>query len=122
MSCTACDIIIYIVAEWGKLIMDRHPIDCDKRGITMTLHVQQATLAQQDDNAFTGNVVFKLEGYNSLYEISFFSKNGRDWDYSLHFTAQSGNEEEYLKLDAQLEHDDELFDALLDAALQSAEQ
>lgn len=87
----------------------------------MNVQIEQASLAQQADNEFTGNVIFRLEGYVHPYEISFFSKNGRDWDYSLHFTAQSGDEDEYLKLDELLESDDELFDQLLDAALQSME-
>ncbi|MCG7406439.1 hypothetical protein MH117_03345 [Paenibacillus sp. ACRRX] len=87
----------------------------------MSLHIEQAALKQIAENEFTGNVIFKLEGFHYPYEISFFSKNGRDWDYSLHFTSQSGDEDEYTKLDERLEQDDELFDALLDAALQSHE-
>ncbi|MGZ9586900.1 hypothetical protein [Paenibacillus marinisediminis] len=87
----------------------------------MSLHIERAALTQHTDSEYSGNVVFKLEGYSNHYEISFFSKNGRDWDYSLHFTEQSGSEEEFLKLDERLENDDELFDMLLDAALQSSE-
>lgn len=87
----------------------------------MNVQIEQASLAQQADNEFIGNVIFRLEGYVHPYEISFFSKNGRDWDYSLHFTAQSGDEDEYMKLDELLESDDDLFDRLLDAALQSME-
>jgi len=87
----------------------------------MSLHIEQATLAQLANDEYTGNVVFRLEGYQYPYEISFFSKNGRDWDYSLHFTAQSGDEDEFMKLDQRIEEDDDLFDQLLDAALQSLE-
>lgn len=85
----------------------------------MNVQIEQASLKQHADDDFTGNVIFRVEGYVHPYEISFFSKNGRDWDYSLHFTAQSGDEDEYMKLDERLESDDELFDQLLDAALQS---
>lgn len=88
----------------------------------MNVQIEQASLKQLADDDFTGNVIFRLEGYEHPYEISFFSKNGRDWDYSLHFTAQSGDEDEYMKLDERLESDDELFDQLLDAALQSMEE
>ena len=45
------------------------------------------------------------------------SKNGKDWDYSLHFTEQSGDEEELLRMDELLENDDDVYDKLLDAAL-----
>lgn len=88
----------------------------------MNIQIEQASIHQLAEDEYKGNVIFRLEGYVHPYEISFFSKNGRDWDYSLHFTAQSGNEEEYMKLDERLESDDELFDQLLDAALQSVDQ
>lgn len=61
--------------------------------------------------------MFKTEGDKSVYEITFMSKNGKDWDYSLHFTEQSGDEEELLKMDELLENDDDLYNQLLDAAL-----
>lgn len=61
--------------------------------------------------------MFKTDGDKSVYEITFMSKNGKDWDYSLHFTEQSGDEEELLKMDELLENDDDLYNQLLDAAL-----
>ncbi|SMG26972.1 hypothetical protein [Paenibacillus aquistagni] len=89
----------------------------------MELHIQEANMTKNADQSLQGNVVFRLEGYQFPYEISFFSKKGRDWDYSLHFTSESGDEEEFLKLDQRLTDDDDLFDALLDAALeQESEQ
>ncbi len=86
--------------------------------IEMELHIQEAKMTENTDKELQGSAVFRLEGYQFPYEISFFSKNGRDWDYSLHFTSESGEEEEFMKLDQRLTDDDDLFDALLDAALE----
>ncbi|WP_232274198.1 hypothetical protein [Paenibacillus sp. 481] len=79
-------------------------------------------MKKEEDGTFLGKVVFQPESYQSTYEITFFSKRGRDWDYSLHFTEQSGNEEEMLALDERIEQDDEWFDTLLDAALNELEK
>ncbi|KAA8786833.1 hypothetical protein EC604_23675 [Paenibacillus amylolyticus] len=74
-------------------------------------------MRREDEKSFVGSTVFKTDSDKSVYEITFMSKNGKDWDYSLHFTEQSGDEEELLKMDELLENDDDLYNQLLDAAL-----
>ncbi|MGM1044591.1 hypothetical protein SAMN05661091_3280 [Paenibacillus uliginis N3/975] len=79
--------------------------------------IDRAGMQRDEENNFIGYTVFTLEGQTSAYEITFMSKNGRDWDYSLNFAGEPGPEEQFLKVDAQIEENDELFDDLLDAAI-----
>ncbi|EJW17887.1 hypothetical protein M5X00_10440 [Paenibacillus alvei] len=88
----------------------------------MSVKITKASMHQDEDQHYLGQVIFELENVKSPYEISFFSKNGKDWDYNLHFTAQSGDEEEFYELDARLEEDDDLFDELLSASWNTLEQ
>lgn len=83
----------------------------------MSIEIIRAEMRREDEKSFVGSTVFKIEGDKSVYEITFMSKNGKDWDYSLHFTEQSGDEDELLKMDELLENDDDLYNQLLDAAL-----
>ncbi|MCM3783774.1 hypothetical protein M3231_12390 [Neobacillus mesonae] len=85
----------------------------------MSYKVIKASMGKNENNEWLGSTVFVMGENTVEYEISFFSKNGKDWDYSLHFADEPGEEEEFLKLDAQIEEDDELFDDLLDAAIES---
>lgn len=79
--------------------------------------IQNAGMGRDEDNNFVGHTVFVFEGQAAAYEITFLSKNGKDWDYSLNFAGEPGPEEEFLKVDALIEEDDDLFDDLLDAAI-----
>ncbi|CAH1199475.1 hypothetical protein [Paenibacillus hubeiensis] len=83
----------------------------------MNVVIVSAEMHRGDEMMFVGSTVFRAEGDKSLYEITFMSKNGKDWDYSLHFTEESGDEEELLRMDELLENDDDLYNMLLDAAL-----
>ncbi|MGN7357011.1 hypothetical protein ACTHPF_06555 [Paenibacillus sp. SAF-054] len=88
----------------------------------MELQIIKTDMKQDEDKQYIGHVTFTLAGHHSQYEITLFSKKGKEWDYSLNFAGESGLEEEFLKMDELLEEDDDLFDALLDAALDSMEQ
>ena len=83
----------------------------------MKIEIIRAEMRREDEKSFVGSTVFKTDDDKSVYEITFMSKNGKDWDYSLHFTEQSGDEEELLKMDELLENDDDVYNQLLDAAL-----
>lgn len=83
----------------------------------MDFKVIQADMMQDEEKHYVGHTVFTLEGHKSRYELTFFSKRGKDWDYSLNFADEPGSEEEMLKADELLAENDDLFDALLDAAL-----
>ncbi|WP_223066168.1 hypothetical protein [Paenibacillus caui] len=83
----------------------------------MKMIIKEAEMRKDQEGALLGKTVFELEGHKKGYEITFFSKKGKEWDYSLHFHAESGDEEEFLLADAYLEQNDDAFDMLLDAAL-----
>ncbi|GIP19824.1 hypothetical protein J22TS3_00990 [Paenibacillus sp. J22TS3] len=83
----------------------------------MELELISAVMQRQEDETYLGRTVFKVTGHKQDYEITFFSKRGKEWDYSLHFANESGDEDELLAVDARIEEDDEWFDRLLDAAM-----
>jgi len=83
----------------------------------MNVEIISAKMQKDADNHYLGSTIFKFENQKSLYEITFASKRGKEWDYSLSFAKESGSEEEMLIVDQRIEEDDDLFDLLLDAAL-----
>lgn len=80
-----------------------------------------AAMTHSKETGYSGQVGFTLEGHQSAYEVTLHSKNGRDWDYSLSFTKESGREADIEKAELRLEEDDDFFDALIDAATASLE-
>ncbi|GAB6930261.1 hypothetical protein JCM10914A_42440 [Paenibacillus sp. JCM 10914] len=84
------------------------------------IRIERADM-KRDDDQFVGYTVFTIDGHSSPYEITFLSKNGRDWDYSLSFAGEPGQEEQFLQIDERMESDNELFDDLLDAAIDASE-
>ncbi|WP_106767688.1 hypothetical protein [Paenibacillus faecalis] len=81
--------------------------------------IERAGMHRDEEDHFIGYAVFSIQGHTSAYEITFMSKNGKDWDYSLNYAEESGQEEEFLQADELIEEDDELFDDLLDAAIEA---
>ncbi|WP_209859499.1 hypothetical protein [Paenibacillus shirakamiensis] len=73
-------------------------------------------MKRQEDKTYLGKTIFKVEGHKKEYEITWYTKHRRDWDYSLHFAHEPGDEEQLLAVDHKLEEDDDFFDHLLDAA------
>ncbi|GAB6989317.1 hypothetical protein [Paenibacillus pini] len=88
----------------------------------MEVQIIRADMHKDEEKHYVGHTIFKLADHKSEYEITFFSKRGKDWDYSLNFAGEPGNEEEFLKTDTLVEEDDDLFDTLLDAALDTMEE
>ncbi|MGG6310832.1 hypothetical protein [Paenibacillus macerans] len=86
------------------------------------LNIIHAEMNPQEDGTFIGKTVFEISSHKAGYEITFFSKKGRDWDYSLHYAGEPGVEEQLLEVDARIEEDDAWFDALLDAAMNTLPQ
>lgn len=81
------------------------------------VQIEHADMKRDESDQFVGYTVFSIDGHASSYEITFLSKNGRDWDYALNFAGEPGVEEQFLQVDERIETDDELFDDLLDAAI-----
>ncbi len=82
----------------------------------MKLNILQANMHKDDEGAFLGKTIFEVEGHKAAYEITLFSKRGKEWDYSLNYAQESGLEAEFVAVDEWLEQDDDVFDELLDAA------
>ncbi|RCX23615.1 hypothetical protein DFP94_1011216 [Fontibacillus phaseoli] len=83
----------------------------------MKLNIVQADMHKDEEGAFLGKTIFEVEGHKAAYEITFFSKKGKEWDYSLNYAHESGLEAEFVKVDEMVEQDDDQFDELLDAAM-----
>lgn len=82
----------------------------------MKLNILQADMHKDDEGAFLGKTIFEVEGHKAAYEITFFSKKGKEWDYSLNYARESGIEAEFMAVAEWIEQDDDEFDELLDAA------
>lgn len=82
----------------------------------MKFNIVEASMHKDYEGAFLGKTVFEVEGHKAAYEITFFSKKGKEWDYSLNYAHESGIEAQLLQVDTALEEDDDWFDALLEAA------
>lgn len=87
----------------------------------MNLEIIKAEMKRVEDRSFVGSTVFTLANHSSAYEITFFSTRGTEWDYSLSFAGEPGSEEQFLEVDSLLENDDDVYNQLLDAALDAQE-
>lgn len=63
-----------------------------------------------------------MEGHPAAYEITLFSKDGREWEYGLHFADMPGSEERIGAVEAYLEDNDDAFERLLEAAWETLER
>ncbi|AIQ36061.1 MULTISPECIES: hypothetical protein [Paenibacillus] len=87
----------------------------------MNLEIVSAEMSRKEDKSYVGRTIFTLENHKAPYEITFFSTRGTEWDYSLSFAGEPGSEEQFLETDALLENDDDIYNQLLDAALDKQE-
>ncbi|GAE05460.1 hypothetical protein [Paenibacillus sp. JCM 10914] len=60
------------------------------------IRIERADM-KRDDDQFVGYTVFTIDGHSSPYEITFLSKNGRDWDYSLSFAGELGKKSNFCR-------------------------
>ncbi|WP_410511383.1 hypothetical protein PaeBR_14945 [Paenibacillus sp. BR2-3] len=87
----------------------------------MMVEITAADMRRNEDGSFVGKTIFSLDNHKAKYEITFFSKRGSEWDYSLSFADEPGNEEQFLQTDALLENNDDVYNQLLDAAIDAQE-
>jgi hypothetical protein len=83
----------------------------------MKLHVIEARMEQDKDRSYSGFVRFRTDSGETVYELSLGSKDGGEWLYNLHFTEASGNDEQMDAVSELIDEDDEIFDELLQSAL-----
>lgn len=88
----------------------------------MNIRIVKAAMTHSEENGYFGQVQFEAEGHKHPYEITLQSdKKIDDWNYALNFLNEPGIEQQIEKIEQALEEDDELFDAIVDAALASLE-
>jgi len=73
-----------------------------------------------EKDGYLGHVRFETEGHKQPYELTLQSdKRMNDWNYSLHFWKDSGSEAQFETVEQAIETDDDLFDSLVEAAVNS---
>lgn len=87
----------------------------------MNIRIASAKMKHDPEDGYVGQVAFSVEGHPKPYEITLFSKKGKEWEYGLHFAEASGSEELIDEVEAYLEEHDEAFEALVEAALQASD-
>lgn len=80
------------------------------------INVLESSMTHSKEDGYVGKVNFRVENHKQPYEITLYSKNGREWMYSLNFLNESGSEEEIDALEELLEENDEMYELLVDAA------
>ncbi|OGX68391.1 MAG: hypothetical protein A2189_09690 [Paenibacillus sp. RIFOXYA1_FULL_44_5] len=85
----------------------------------MQITVLNAKMDYSKENGYVGQVEFSVDGHSYPYEITLHSKYKKDWTYGLHFLKESGKEEDISALEEELEESDEVFDLLVEAAMQT---
>ncbi|MEK8126886.1 hypothetical protein WMW72_03085 [Paenibacillus filicis] len=85
----------------------------------MDARIIESVMNHSKEDGYLGRVIFQWKEKPTYFELTLQSKNSRDWNYSLSFAKESGSEEDILAVEARLEEDDELFDALIDSAMQA---
>lgn len=94
-------------------------VSANRRGRSdarMQLTILDASMSYSKEDGYVGKIQFSVEGHRNHYEMTLHSKKGSDWGYGLFFLHESGKEEDLLKVEEQLEEDDELFYQLVKAA------
>ncbi len=83
----------------------------------MDINILSAAMEHTEEEGYRGTVKLELEGHRRPYEVTLLSKKGKTWDYSLNFAGEPGPEEQIAEAEAALEEDDDLFDRIIDAAM-----
>jgi len=82
----------------------------------MNINILQAKMSYNKEDGYVGSVHFEVEGHANAYEIALQSKRGtRGWGYGLFFLNGSGNEDDLILVEDEIEENDEFFDMLVAA-------
>lgn len=84
--------------------------------------ISDASMTYTKESGYVGKVYFSVEGHDNQYEMALHSRKATEWGYGLFFLHESGNEDQLLALEEELEEDDELFDSLVQAAKDKLER
>lgn len=96
--------------------IEKQAVFTNQGGVNLEILIEQAQMNFNKEDGYIGKVEFRVEGHKQPYEITLFSKRGKEWMYSLNFLHEAGDEEEIMALEEFIEEDDECFDGLIAAA------
>ncbi|GGG79787.1 hypothetical protein [Paenibacillus radicis (ex Gao et al. 2016)] len=82
----------------------------------MKVKILEAKMTYTKADGYVGQVQFEIDGSSNQYEMTLHSRKATEWGYGLFFLNESGDEDQLLALEDELEEDDELFDFLVQAA------
>ena len=82
----------------------------------MKFTIKHAELKFTKSDGYVGNVQFHAEHHKEPYEITLFSKDGKEWMYGLHFLNTPGKEEDIFAVEEVIDENDEYFDMFIQAA------
>lgn len=86
----------------------------------MKMNILHAEMHYSEQEGYLGKVHFAIEGHKQPYELTLQSDDQPDdWNYALNFLQESGKEQEIEWVEQAIETDDELFDNLVEAAMNS---
>jgi hypothetical protein len=88
----------------------------------MKLTITHASMTYSREEGYVGKLHFEADGHLHPYEITLHRKRGKDWSYGLFFVNEPGREEDIFAVEDYLEEDDEAFEGLIDAAMQTLEK
>jgi predicted RNase H-like HicB family nuclease len=87
---------------------------------TVKAIILRATMTHNETDGYFGHVRFEIDGHKQPYEMTLQSNRRLDdWNYSLNFMSEPGSGEEIDAVERAIEENDELFDTLVEAALNS---
>jgi hypothetical protein len=78
--------------------------------------VIDAKMEYDQENGYVGTVAFQFANHKYPYEVTLYSKKGKQWMYGLHFMREPGNEEDLLAMEEFIEEHDEYYDFLIETA------
>ncbi|WP_019006789.1 hypothetical protein [Cohnella laeviribosi] len=87
----------------------------------MQVEILGATLKYDEQQGYVGQVQFAVKGHKQPYEMTLQSDEGSEWSYSLLFLNESGDENEIIAVEEEIDRNDELFERLVAAAQESLE-
>jgi len=85
----------------------------------VNITITAAKLIYVKKEGYSGYVHFEAEGHKAAYELTLIGKKSSEWSYSLNFLNGPGVEEEINAVEQEIEENDELFDSLIDAAMET---
>jgi len=86
---------------------------------SVKITILNAIMSHHPKDGYLGHVTFGVDGHKQPYELTLQSdRKPDDWNYSLHFAGEPGPEEEIDAVDRVIDEDDDVFDMLVEAAME----